>query len=110
MTDKLLISGPPGSPKAKFPLGRLVITPGAQEACSDILQTKSLNRHQSGDWGILDPEDARQNDRALASGMRIMSAYAIDESKPCKGFGPNTLWIITEADRSATTLLLPDEY
>jgi hypothetical protein len=46
----------------------------------------------------------------LKGGSRILSAYPIDPAKPCKGFGDNTLWIITEADRSATTFLLPDEY
>jgi hypothetical protein len=54
--------------------------------------------------------DWKINDQAVEDGDRILSAYPIDPSKPCKGFGDNTLWIITEADRSVTTFLLPDEY
>ena len=50
------------------------------------------------------------NEEALTLGHRLLSAYPIDPAKPCRGFGSNTLWIITEADRSATTFLLPDEY
>jgi hypothetical protein len=55
-------------------------------------------------------EDWETNDAALKAGDRILSAYAIDLSLPCEGFGENTLWIITEADRSVTTFLLPKEY
>jgi hypothetical protein len=55
-------------------------------------------------------EDAKTNEEAVHSGSRILSAYPIDPEKPCKGFGDNTLWIITEADRSVTTFLLPEEY
>ena len=51
-----------------------------------------------------------RNRRAVEAGDRILSAYAIDPEKPCAGFGDNCLWIITEADRSVTTILLPDEY
>ena len=50
------------------------------------------------------------NDEAVSEGLRILSAYAIDPAKPAKGYGENCLWIITEADRSATTFLLPSEY
>ena len=56
------------------------------------------------------PEDWKANFDAMISGERILSAYPIDPAKPCEGFGANTLWIITESDRSATTFLLPDEY
>jgi len=63
-----------------------------------------------GDWGCVDPEDARANAEAALCGLRIVSAYPIDPALPCAGFGKNCLWIITEADRSVTTILLPDEY
>jgi hypothetical protein len=52
----------------------------------------------------------KTNELSLKEGFRILSAYPIDPTKRCKGFGDNTLWIITEADRIATTFLLPDEY
>jgi hypothetical protein len=63
-----------------------------------------------GDWGCVCAEDRETNDEAVRDGNRILSAYPIDEDKPCKGFGENTLWIITEWDRSVTTFLLPEEY
>ena len=64
-----------------------------------------------GDWGTVCKEDAASNREAVRVGSRrILSAYPIDPAKPCKGFGDNTLWIITEGDRSVTTFLLPDEY
>jgi hypothetical protein len=55
-------------------------------------------------------EDAAVNDEALKEGFRLFTAYPIDLARPCKGFGENTLWIITEAARSGTTFLLPSEY
>lgn len=58
----------------------------------------------------MDAEERETNDEARACGLRILSAYPIDPAKPCEGFGENTLWIITEADRSVTTFLLPEEY
>ncbi|MHB0696625.1 hypothetical protein, partial [Roseomonas mucosa] len=67
-------------------------------------------RHAQGDWGCVCNEDREMNDEALELGNRILSAYPIDPAKPSKGWGENTLWIITEADRSVTTFLLPDEY
>jgi hypothetical protein len=69
-----------------------------------------LARHMRGDWGCVDDEDAKTNEEAVRSGSRILSAYPIGSQKPCKGFGDNTLWIITEADRSVTTFLLSEEY
>ncbi len=69
-----------------------------------------LSRHVRGDWGVVCAEDRKSNFEALRGGFRIFSAYPIDPEEPCKGFGDNTLWIITEADRSATTFLLPEEY
>ena len=85
-----------------FPLGRLVATPGALAAIpADEIQL-TLGRHASGDWGDLDKEDKAANDRALVEGTRLLSAY---ESKDKTRF-----WIITEWDRSITTILLPEEY
>lgn len=93
-----------------FPLGQIVSTPGALEACSEAYKLECLNRHAAGDWGSVCKEDAVSNDEAVKEGHRILSAYPIAPAKPCKGFGDNCLWIITEGDRSVTTFLLPDEY
>lgn len=88
-----------------FPLGRTVGTPRAL----DLLDrtgtdgTDLLNRHQCGDWGIVCPADAKSNDRAITDGTRILSAYEL-------GARREQLWIITEANRRITTLLLPEEY
>lgn len=93
-------TNPINSPR--FPLGSVVATPGALEAlgATDIL--KGLLRHADGDWGDLDPHDRRENDLSLESGWRLLSAYtAVDSTR---------FWIITEADRSSTCVLLPDEY
>ena len=94
----------------RFELGQIVCTPGALEACSTIRLQQCLIRHMTGDWGSVSEEDRDENNRALIEGSRILSAYPVDPTKPSEGFGENTLWIITEADRSATTFLLPDEY
>lgn len=96
--------------KPLFPLGQVVSTPGALAACRHDYLLQCLHRHVRGDWGNVCEEDAATNAEAVTAGFRILSAYAIDPGKPCKGFGKNTLWIITEADRSATTFLLPEEY
>ena len=94
-----------------FLLGQIVATPGALEAARYPEQfLELLARHARGDWGCVDPEDAATNAEAVQAGLRILSAYPIDPDKPCAGYGDNCLWVITEADRSATTLLLPDEY
>lgn len=96
--------------KALFPLGQVVSTPGALASCPTHYLEECLYRHSRGDWGNVCKEDAAANAKAVSAGFRILSAYPIDPGKPCKGFGENTLWIITEADRSATTFLLPEEY
>ncbi len=89
---------------ARFSLGQVVATPGALEALEEAGQepVEFLRRHQSGDWGDLGPEDKQENELSLREGFRILSAY--HTSRGVK------IWIITEADRSATTLLLPEEY
>ena len=90
-----------------FPLGQLVMTRGvndmvaADEAFAKFI-TESLNRHVKGDWGELGDEDRAENDLSLKEGFRILSAYESGELPK--------IWIITEADRSATTILFPDEY
>ena len=94
----------------RFELGQIVSTPGALDACTREHMTRCLARHLTGDWGCVDPEDAETNNEALSCGFRILSAYPIDPTKPSEGFGKNTLWIITEAVRSVTTFLLPEEY
>jgi hypothetical protein len=98
------------SAKPLFPLGMIVSTPGVVEACPPDYLTKCLKRHHTGDWGNVCSEDAESNNEAVTAGLRVLSAYPIDPAKPSKGFGENCLWIITEADRSATTFLLPSEY
>ena len=94
----------------RLELGQIVATPGALQACPGLRMQHCLARHLTGDWGNVSDEDKEENELALSKGLRVLSAYPIDPAKPCEGFGDNTLWIITEADRSATTFLLPDEY
>jgi hypothetical protein len=89
---------------ARFPLGQVVATPGALRALSEAGQSPQelLRRHNAGDWGELDEEDQNENELSVANGFRILSAYRLRND--------TRIWIITEADRSATTLLLPEEY
>jgi hypothetical protein len=89
---------------AKFPLGTLAATPGALEAIRASGQTPEffIAKHQAGDWGEVGAEDWRLNDEALRDCSRLLSVY-----RTLRGV---RLYVITEADRSATTLLLPDEY
>ena len=88
----------------KFPLGQTVATPGALEALQQAGQSPAefLARHVSGDWGQLCADDMRANEEALVNGERILSAYKTNQGVK--------LWIITEADRSSTCILLPEEY
>ncbi|MBY0522809.1 MAG: hypothetical protein K2R98_05405 [Gemmataceae bacterium] len=90
--------------KPLFKLGQLLVTPGALEALQASRQSPwvFLTRHIQGDYGDLDAEDKALNALAVQDGSRLLSAYTT--SKGTK------LWLITEADRSATTILLPDEY
>ena len=86
-----------------FPLGQLVATPGALDLLDKMAVNAAelLQRHQSGDWGNVPPEDADANEYAVVNCLRILSSYQL---------GDERIWIITEADRSSTTLLLPEEY
>ena len=83
--------------------GRIVATPGALEVLEEagVEPRELLRRHLSGDWGELDAHDRRENARSLKHGFRVLSSYPVGRQK---------VWIITEADRSSTTLLLPEEY
>jgi hypothetical protein len=69
---------------------------------------RCLARHARGDRGSVCTEEAAINDEAVSAGLRILSAYPMNSAKPSKVFGSNTSWIITEADRSVTTFLLPE--
>lgn len=86
-----------------FELGQVVATPGALEVLDKQAVNAStlLERHQSGDWGAVPEDDALQNLLSVTNGNRILSSYPVGEDR---------IWIITEADRSSTTLLLPEEY
>ncbi len=103
-------TSPATRPQPRFDIGQVYSTSGILDACSGELLVQCLARHQSGDWGNVCDEDKETNEEALRCGDRILSAYPLDPAKPCEGWGDNTLWVITEADRSATTVLLPDEY
>ena len=89
--------------KPLFALGKTLATPSALASMEQaaISPLDLLNRHQCGDWGDLDQPDKQSNDQALSFGDRIFSAYQFDTVK---------FWVITECDRSATTILLPEEY
>ena len=93
-----------------FPLGRIVATPGALDHVGVARIVECLHLHAMGDWGCMCEADRQANDRAVKDGVRILSSYPIDPAKPSRGHGENTLWIITEWDRSVTTALLPGEY
>ena len=86
---------------ARVPLGELAITASASLRLTTEEVLTALRRHASGDWGDLCPEDTLANDEALHRGGRLLSAY---------GQGDHRFWIITEADRSVTTVLLPEDY
>ena len=92
--------GPARPPK--FPLGRLVITPAAAQIIPADEAVSALARHAAGDWGNVPPPDWLTNDEALRHGERLFSVYRTSANE--------TFWIITEADRRITTLLLPSDY
>ncbi|WFB36797.1 hypothetical protein P3T73_03350 [Kiritimatiellota bacterium B12222] len=93
------------TPKTKIvPLGQIVATPRALEVIEDSGQfpLEFIKLHQNGNWGEISAEDWELNDKALECGDRLLSCYTIKSG--------NRIWIITEADRSVTTILLPEEY
>jgi hypothetical protein len=86
-----------------LPLGRVVATPGALNVLLDAGEdpVRYLARHASGDWGDLDAYDRKENKLSLEHGWKIVSSYPV---------GEEIIWVITEADRSVTTILLPEDY
>lgn len=88
---------------APLPLGRVVATPGALKLLSEVGEDpfEYLARHATGDWGELCAFDRRQNEVALREGLRVFSSYETSAGR---------IWLITEADRSITTILLPEDY
>ena len=95
---------PRGIGRSLFALGRVVATPGALAALEQagVGAWALLARHRTGDWGDVPAEDSSENWRSVENGWRILSSYRIDAQ--------TRVWVITEADRSVTTLLLPSEY
>lgn len=88
----------------RFELGVVVATPGALEVLGNLEVSPSelVERHAAGDWGDVPSEDARENEYGLQYGFRVISSYPLP--------GGERIWVITEADRSSTCLLLPTEY
>lgn len=86
---------------ALFQLGAIHSTQGALREIPPEAMTAALRRHVQGDWGEVGEEDARENDLSVREGFRILSAYQHNGRK---------FWLLTEADRSVTTILLPEEY
>ncbi len=85
-----------------FPLGQMAITPTALDTLHPEDVVLALMRHSVGDWGDCCPNDAAANDASLEEGTRLLSVYQDRKGRK--------FWVITEADRSATTVLLPEEY
>jgi hypothetical protein len=105
-----VIQGPDNTSPAfplrpRFPLGRLLITPAANTLLQErgVSPAVYLARHAAGDWGDMELEDRLLNDQSLLDSSRLLSAYDIEATR-------DRIWVITEADRSATTILLPDDY
>ncbi len=92
----------PGDASPKFDLGTLLITPAAQAALTPQDVSTALRRHAQRDWGDVDKADWLENERSLREGLRLLSAYHTVTG--------TRFWVITEADRSATTVLLPSDY
>jgi hypothetical protein len=85
----------------KFPLGQIVITANANAQLESQAVNEGLTRHASGDWGEVCEDDRQENELSLKEGFRLLSVYRSGET---------TFWIITEADRSVTTVLMPEDY
>jgi hypothetical protein len=87
--------------RPKFPLGQIVITANAQTILDPADVQQGLSRHARGDWGDICSEDRKLNELSLKERSRLLSVYQS---------GANRFWIITEADRSVTTVLMPEDY
>jgi len=88
-------------PSTRFSLGNIFITANARSILTDAEVSDGLARHATGDWGNVCYDDALANEGALIEGFRLLSAY---------GQGDRRFWVITEHDRSVTTVLMPDDY
>ena len=88
---------------AKFDPGRIVITPAAMKEIDPDYGIAALSQHLQGKWGIIDAQDWKLNEEALEIGGRLVSSYPLPNDT-------GNFWIITEADRSVTTILLPEDY
>jgi hypothetical protein len=88
-------------PAAKFPLGKIVMTANAYRQLAAVAVVKALHRHAAGDWGEVCDDDRKENELSLKEGFRLLSVH---------GAGEQRFWIITEADRSVTTVLMPQDY
>ena len=89
------------SNRQKFPIGELVITANAQAQLEPAAVQQAITRHVAGDWGEVCPDDAELNEEGLKQGDRLLSVYRSGET---------VFWIITESDRSVTTVLMPEDY
>lgn len=98
----MIIYSAPEQSKAKFSLGQLLITKAAEATLVPEDVGRALTRHQTGDWGEVGEDDRKENELSLAEGFRLLSVY--HDANGVK------FWIITERDRSVTTVLLPDDY
>ena len=94
-------AGAPAGGAVRFQPGTVVVTLGATLVATEEQLAALVRRHLAGDWGDVDKDDAKANERALKWGERVLSSYEVNGEK---------LWVLTEADRSATTVLTPDEY
>lgn len=90
--------------RPRFPMGKTIITQAALAVLEQagLSPVTLLDRHRRGDWGELEPDDMARNELALLTGKRLLSSYVIP--------GGGTVWVITDADRSVTTILLPEDY
>jgi len=97
-------NSPRGKPMIRFQLGQVVATPGALRALekAEQLPAEFLDRHVNGDWGDVPDADKQENEVSVEQGFRILSSYTTSAG--------DRIWVLTEADRSATILLLPEEY
>lgn len=102
--DRESVNPPSPAALARFSTGQLVATPTALSVLVSLKVSpwSLLDRHVRGDWGDMDAHDRQENEQALTDGSRLLSAYTLPNG--------TRIWVITEADRLATTLLLPEEY